>query len=457
MSYLLSALGDGDPTRGRRGAGHGARLPATRAACSSCTTSCSTTTGPGPAAAALWFLQYLAYQPDAVSFSAAELSGRLCRAGFAPRPATVLIPGDHEGDPGEQGGRRDDRAPARSPSGSPRWRPGRDVILQRRRPRRGAAATSAFYRGRGVGARRLRAAGRDRPAHHPDPDRHRRAQRLGPQRRRASRCWPTSLAELSGGRFVLGLGAGSPQLAEGLHDVPFRAPVDRLATVTRQVRRLLDGEQPEPSAPGRTRPLRLAVRPAHRRTDPAGRPGAATPSGSAASWRTPGTRSCCRSPVWPGRRRLLDEGAARVPGRTIPRICPGVPTAVSADPDRARGAGLVVGRLLPHQHGPALPGHAAPGRASATKSTLVVAGEPPRGGTARLPAGAEVLLDELTVHGDAGQARAGLDRWYGAGAEMPVIVLPPNQPLDDLLQTLESLRPADLAKPTIVRANAPAP
>jgi len=49
--------------------------------------------GPGPAAAALWFLQYLAYQPDATSFSAAELSGRLRRAGFDPQPGTALIPG----------------------------------------------------------------------------------------------------------------------------------------------------------------------------------------------------------------------------------------------------------------------------------------------------------------------------------------------------------------------------
>ena len=49
--------------------------------------------GSGPAAAALWFLQYLAYQPDATSFSVAELSGRLRRAGFVPEPGTALIPG----------------------------------------------------------------------------------------------------------------------------------------------------------------------------------------------------------------------------------------------------------------------------------------------------------------------------------------------------------------------------
>ena len=50
-----------------------------------------------------------------------------------------------------------------------------------------------------------------------------------------------TLDEVSGGRFELGLGAGSPQLAEGLHDPPFRDPVGQLAAVTRQVRRCWPG------------------------------------------------------------------------------------------------------------------------------------------------------------------------------------------------------------------------
>ena len=62
----------------------------------------------------------------------------------------------------------------------------------------------------------------------------------------------TSLHEVSGGRFTLGLGAGSPQLAEGLHDVAFDAPVTHLSAVVRQVRRLLDGERLIPSRLGNT-------------------------------------------------------------------------------------------------------------------------------------------------------------------------------------------------------------
>ena len=48
--------------------------------------------GPGPAFAALWFLQYLAYRSDGVSFSADALSARLRDHGFVPAPSEVLIP-----------------------------------------------------------------------------------------------------------------------------------------------------------------------------------------------------------------------------------------------------------------------------------------------------------------------------------------------------------------------------
>ena len=48
--------------------------------------------GPGPAFAALWLLQYLAYHANGVSFSAAELADRLRANGFADPSVEVLIP-----------------------------------------------------------------------------------------------------------------------------------------------------------------------------------------------------------------------------------------------------------------------------------------------------------------------------------------------------------------------------
>ena len=53
-----------------------------------------------------------------------------------------------------------------------------------------------------------------------------------------------------------------------------------------------------------------------------------------------------------------------------------------------------------------------------------------------------MLLDELTVWGDADTARTALDRWYDAGAELPVAVLPPGRPVAELDYMLEALRPA---------------
>ena len=48
--------------------------------------------GPGPALAALWFLQYVAYRGDAVSFSARDLGARLAAHGFMAPSCRPLIP-----------------------------------------------------------------------------------------------------------------------------------------------------------------------------------------------------------------------------------------------------------------------------------------------------------------------------------------------------------------------------
>jgi 2-hydroxy-4-(methylsulfanyl)butanoate S-methyltransferase len=47
----------------------------------------------GPAIAALWFLQDIAYRSDSVAFSAADLRARLRRHGFLPTTTEALIPG----------------------------------------------------------------------------------------------------------------------------------------------------------------------------------------------------------------------------------------------------------------------------------------------------------------------------------------------------------------------------
>lgn len=243
------------------------------------------------------------------------------------------------------------------------------------------------------------------------------------------------LAETSGGRFILGLGAGSPQLAEGLHDVPFRAPVRRMAAVARQVRGLLDGERMVGS--NGNKGLRLAVPPRSRV------PLALAALGPAA------TRLCGElADAWypfllplSGLKEgvgLLEEGAA-VAGRPRPQIRPGLPTAVLPDPEAARdvAAWWVVFYLT--SMGPL---YAATLRQQGFGEAVdAVVAANPRGAAPTIPAAAQVLVDELLISGDADAAKAGLDRWYAAGAEMPAIVLPPGRSVEELEHTLRALRP----------------
>ncbi len=60
-------------------------------------------------------------------------------------------------------------------------------------------------------------------------------------------------------------------------------------------------------------------------------------------------------------------------------------------------------------------------------------------GTFHVPESARVLLDELTLRGDAEQAAQALDRWYAAGAQMPTVVLPPGRSVDELDHMLEAM------------------
>ena len=249
----------------------------------------------------------------------------------------------------------------------------------------------------------------------------------------------TSLAEVSGDRFMLGLGAGSPPLAEGLHDVAFTAPVERLGAVTRQVRRLLSGQRLEPTVERDNRPLKLAAPPRTRDPHQPGRP--------RPQRRTAGRRA---------RRRVVPLPAAAVrPGRGHSAAGEGRGARCRrphASDDRSlhphsclrrsregtRG-GLLVGVVLPRQHGSAVPQDPAPTRTrpGSRRSPR----RQPDPAHLRGPRVGPGLLDELTLWGDAEHAREALDSWYAAGAQMPTLTLPPGRPVEELDYMLETLRP----------------
>jgi hypothetical protein len=69
---------------------------------------------------------------------------------------------------------------------------------------------------------------------------------------------------------VLGLGASTPQLTEGLHDTPFEPPVPRMRRTVMQIRALLRGERIPLAVTTNARALKLNVpsAPALRSTSP---------------------------------------------------------------------------------------------------------------------------------------------------------------------------------------------
>lgn len=78
-----------------------------------------------------------------------------------------------------------------------------------------------------------------------------------------------TLAHLSGGRFLLGLGVSGPQVVEGLHGIPFGHPLGRMRETVEIVRRVFTGEKlayagsqyriPLPGGDGR--PMRVSLPP----------------------------------------------------------------------------------------------------------------------------------------------------------------------------------------------------
>jgi F420-dependent oxidoreductase-like protein len=78
-----------------------------------------------------------------------------------------------------------------------------------------------------------------------------------------------TLAQLSEGRFLLGLGSSGPQVIEGLHGVPFQRPLTRMRETIEVIRAAFAGEKIDfhgelldiPRAGGEGRPMRLMIEP----------------------------------------------------------------------------------------------------------------------------------------------------------------------------------------------------
>ena len=235
------------------------------------------------------------------------------------------------------------------------------------------------------------------------------------------------LQRCSGGRFVLGLGAGSPPLTEGLHGLPWERPVDRLRATLTAVRALLAGERlPSPAAGAR--PLRLGVVP----EDPvpialaALAPASVRLAGELADAWTPFLWARSRLPEG---RALVQEGEARGDGRPT-QILPGVPVALAADGAAARRLAAWWLATYATRMGPLYPRMLSErfGMGAGVQAVVDAAQER----SPELPAAAEELAQEVTLLGTYEEAEQVIGAWLAAGADRVNLVLPPGQPEDEL-------------------------
>ncbi len=249
----------------------------------------------------------------------------------------------------------------------------------------------------------------------------------------------STLDTLSNGRFILGLGTSTAPLAEGFHDVAFQAPITRLQHVVTQVQALLQGERIPLANTIQARPFRLNL-PAKPKL-PVYVAGLARKTIHLA-----GDVGDGWLPFLYARDRLgdgieqLQEGISRRPTMGLrSRVCPMLPTVVAEDPQEARdGAAWYVAFYLLSM-GPFYQ-KALTRQGFEREVRAVIAANPSRGSTV-VPPEAENLLEQLTIYGTPKQARTQLDRWYEAGADLPILMFRPNLSSEQIEFELNALRP----------------
>ena len=244
-----------------------------------------------------------------------------------------------------------------------------------------------------------------------------------------------SVQELSGGRFGLGMGTGTAALAEGFHDLPFRAPAARLEDYVVKLRALLDGEPlPDPAVDG-ARPLRLAA------------PPSPTPIHLAAM--SPRTMAVAGAhadgwlPFFLTPTSLAEAVTTVVSHRPADLepldVRPAVFAAIGASTEQARDVLARVLVLYLTVMGDIYPRLAHEQGYSEHLRLIREANSSPTDGV--VPEGATDLLADLWMFGTADDAPGLLEPWFDAGATSLAVTVPPNAPWDIIDATLEAFAP----------------
>jgi alkanesulfonate monooxygenase SsuD/methylene tetrahydromethanopterin reductase-like flavin-dependent oxidoreductase (luciferase family) len=230
-----------------------------------------------------------------------------------------------------------------------------------------------------------------------------------------------TLYRISKGRFILGLGASTPQLVEGFHGIPFAQPARRLRETTLAVRALLKGE-PSPLAVNGSRPIKLGQEPVPN-----------LPIWIAASgehtMRVAFDLADGWYPIYLSRERCRELTA-----RTSVTVACGPWTVADEDPAAARAAVAACMARYMTAMGEIYPRLVA-GQGFAAEVELVR--QAPRG---TVPDEAGRLMDEFTVAGTPSEVRDQYPQWDEL-ADITLLGLPPGLPWAQIETTLRAAAP----------------
>lgn len=242
-----------------------------------------------------------------------------------------------------------------------------------------------------------------------------------------------TLDDLSDGRFILGLGASTPQLVQGFHALPYTRPAERLESTVRAVRALLAGE-PVPSAGGRS--IRLGQRP---------RPDLPIWIGASGerTMRIAGDLADGWFPLYLSRERCRDLAQELTDRRPADRpftVAAGAFTVVDDHPTVARNVAAACTARYLTAMGEVYPRVVA-AQGFDDEVRLVRAVNTGRAARqAVIPVEAEALLTEFTVHGQPADVQEQLAKWDDL-VDITMIALPPDQPWTRIEQTLRAAAP----------------
>jgi alkanesulfonate monooxygenase SsuD/methylene tetrahydromethanopterin reductase-like flavin-dependent oxidoreductase (luciferase family) len=250
-----------------------------------------------------------------------------------------------------------------------------------------------------------------------------------------------TLHQVCGGRYVLGLGASTKTLVEGFHDTTFEHPAAKLRDVVTKVRALLAGQPAELDHAPAAVPLRLGLPPVPELPIWVAALGQHTIRVAAElgdGW-IPALVARDRLPGWAAQLRQLREAA--VPD--VPPLTVAAGPLTVADDDAAAARDIAAGCAAFYLTAMGdVYARSVAGQGYADEVEAIIAANPrpsPRRGT--VPAGAEVVLDQLAAFGTRDQVREQLESWDDA-ADIVTILLPPGLPWHNIEATLRAAAPA---------------